>query len=408
MRPISFKHSLLLLVMMSCSPLISAADLPIKKPLTLLIGIDGFKPEYLHRGLTPTLNSLAQQGVVAEGLISAFPSVTFPNHYTLVTGLTPDHHGIVNNRMFDSQIPDQVFHYSSIDSIKNPEWWKEGTPIWVTAKQQGKKTSTLFWPGSEALNQGLQPDDWLPYDHGMSSMQRVQKLLTWLDRNDKTRADFATLYLSEVDSIGHKKGPNSVELNNALVNVDNAIKALLTGLDKLDLRTVTSLVIVSDHGMAEVADGHVINGRSLIKAFPGAKIRWTGAFAGIEAKVEDADAILDSLSSQAHLSCWPKQQLPKRFKFGQHRRIPTIFCLAEQGWFVTKSGVKSPVNGMHGYDPNLKDMQGLFIASGYRIKQQDKLLDIFDNVDIYPLLVELLGIKGELNDGNSHLLELLN
>lgn len=374
-----------------------------KKPLVLLISIDGFKPDYLTRGLTPTLNQLALKGVLATGLVPAFPSVTFPNHYSIVTGRTPDHHGIVDNRIVDPDIPNQVFHYSSPEALKNPQWWEGAKPIWVTAKEQGKISSTLFWPGSETLIHGLQPDDFLAYQHEMPSTERAIKLLAWLDRPDSTRADFATLYFTEVDAVGHSKGPNSVELKNALKNVDDAIKAFMQGLEELGLTAVTSVVIVSDHGMAEVKNDHVINLKSLLNDYPDAELRWTGAYGGIEAKAEDVEAILNALSSQPHLSCWKKALLPKRFKFGSHKRIPSIFCLAAQGWFVTDKAGLSPVAGMHGYDPALTSMHGLFIASGYRIQQQNTPLAPFNNIDLYPFLTTLLNIQPEPHDGDDFL-----
>ncbi len=378
-----------------------------QKPLVLLISIDGFKPAYLDRGLTPTLNRLAKQGVTSKGLIPAFPSVTFPNHYTLVTGLTPDHHGIVNNRMLDPDIPGQVFHYSHPKVMQNPEWWEAATPIWVTAKQHGKITSMMYWPGTQTAIHGIQPDDWLPYQHSMPSLQRTKQLVQWLERPSHERADFATLYFSEVDSMGHDYGPNSAELNNALVNVDQSIAFLMRKLHALGLTAVTSMVIVSDHGMSTVQDNHVINLKALVKGYPETEIVWADAFAGIQARPEHIEPILAKLNKQRHLSCWEKFRIPKRFKFGTNRRIPPIFCLAEQGWFLTEEDKSSPVLGMHGYDPALQDMHGLFIASGNRIQQQSAPIDHFDNVDVYPLLAELLGIRALPNDGDDHLLSLL-
>jgi len=401
--------TLLVLTVFCFSPCIFAVDEQLKKPLVILIGIDGFKPDYLDRGLTPTLNKLARKGIVSKGLIPAFPSVTFPNHYTLVTGLRPDRHGIVNNRMFDDEIPNQVFHYSSVEAIHNPAWWQEATPIWVSAIEEGKRASTMFWPGSETAINGIKPNDWLVYQHDMTSQQRVDGLLKWLDRPEDTRADFATLYLSEVDSIGHKHGPNSIEVNDAVTNVDLALKQLLDGLAQLELVDITSLVIVSDHGMAEVKRKNIINMPNLLKPFPGAVALWTGAFAGIKAKQEQVDDIIETLNEHEQLVCWQKSKLPTRFKFGTHRRIPEIFCLAQQGWFVTASPYEkySPVLGMHGYDPALPSMHGLFIASGYRLKQTSTPIEKFENVDVYPLMVELLGIEGEKHQGDAHLLELV-
>ncbi len=405
LRPVLVLFFAILLTACVANPL--SFNTPKHKPLVLLIGIDGFKPEYLERGLTPTLNRLAKQGVISKGLIPAFPSVTFPNHYTLVTGLTPDHHGIVSNRMIDPDIPGQVFHYSSPEIMQNPQWWAAATPIWVSAKQQGKITSTMYWPGTQTAIHGVQPDDWLHYQHSMPSIQRAEQLVQWLERPDQLRADFATLYLSEVDSIGHDHGPDSAELNHALVNVDQAVAYLLRKIEELELTPVTSVLVVSDHGMATVQEDHVMNLNALLHNFPQAEIVWAHAYGGIQARPENIKPIIAKLNKQRHLSCWEKFRIPKRFKFGTNRRIPPIFCLAEQGWFLTEEDKPSPVLGMHGYDPALQDMHGLFIASGYRIQQQPTPIDHFDNVDVYPLLTELLGIPALPNDGDDHLLSLL-
>jgi ectonucleotide pyrophosphatase/phosphodiesterase family protein 5 len=169
------------------------------KPLVVLVSIDRFRPDYLRHGNSATLDELAESGASAKGLLPAFPSVTFPNHYSIVTGLVPDHHGIVNNTMFDPTVSGRPFSLAHRDALANPAWWNEGTPIWVTLHRQGKRSSTMFWPGSETAIHGVQPDDWLPYDDARTSLDRVEKLLSWLDRPDDMRADFATLYFSEVD-----------------------------------------------------------------------------------------------------------------------------------------------------------------------------------------------------------------
>jgi len=272
------------------------------KPLLVLISIDGFKPAYLSRGLTPTLNRLAAQGSISSGLIPPFPSLTFPSHYSVVTGMTPDHHGIVNNTMHDPLIPGQTFKLSSREAVANPQWWNEGTPIWVSAAKQGKISSTLFWPGTEAMNQGVQPKDWLAYDPKMNSSQRVDKLLGWLNRQDSVRADFATLYFSEVDTAGHEHGPNSPEVNSAIENVDRAINKFILGLDAQGLSGKTTIVITSDHGMAEVSNDHIIHLKELLKNNPQTSIEWTGPLAGINLNQENVDNVLESLKNNLRCS----------------------------------------------------------------------------------------------------------
>ena len=376
-----------------------------KKPLVVLISIDGFKPEYLKRGLSPSLNKLAENGAIASGLIPPFPSLTFPSHYSVVTGMHPDHHGIVNNTMYDPEIPKQVFKLSSREAVANPQWWSAGVPIWVTAAQQGKISSTLFWPGTEALNQGIQPKDWLPYDGKMTSKQRAEKLLEWLNRPEEKRADFATLYFSEVDSAGHEFGPKSEEVNASIQNVDNAIKDFVFGLDKLGLLAKTSFVITSDHGMAEVNEKNIIDIKASLKDYQQVTFKWFGPLAGLDVNTEQSQEVLATLKQQAHMQCWPKQNLPKQYHYGTHRRIPQIVCLAELGWTITDNPSRKPIPGQHGYDPYLTDMHGIFIASGYRVKQQK--LDNVNNIDVYPLLMKLLSLDGDKRDADDHLIKLI-
>lgn len=382
-------------------PLAHKADLRSGKPLVVLISIDGFKPGYLRRGNSPTLDAIASNGALADGLLSSFPSVTFPNHYTLVTGLFPDHHGIVNNTMFDPAIPGPPFSLTARDVLVNPAWWNAGVPIWVTLKRNGKRSSTLFWPGSEVPIQGVQPDDWLPYKETMTSAERAGKLLSWLNRPEPERADFATLYFSEVDSFGHRFGPDAPETGEAVNRVDSAIQMFIAGLDRLGLLGSTDLVIVSDHGMAEVDRSHVIGLKSLLSGIETAKIRWTGSLAAFSIGDLEREASLSQLATEKHMTCWPKTAIPERFHFGTYRRIPDVVCLAQAGWTISDTPDRPFVPGQHGYDPMEPAMWGLFLAAGPRIKKQQ--LRLINNVDVYALLCSLTGAPPERNDGDDGL-----
>ena len=371
------------------------------KPLVVLISIDGFRADYLHRGNSPTLDALAKNGTSTRGLVPSFPSVTFPNHYSMATGLFPDHHGIVNNTMSDPTIPGPSFALLARGVLANPRWWEEGVPIWVTLKRNGKRSSTLFWPGSEVVIDGVRPDDWLAYNDAMASAERADKLLSWLDRSDEERADFATLYFSEVDTTGHRFGPDSPEVGEAVKRVDSAVQAFVAGLDRLGLRDQTDLVIVADHGMAEVDPAHAIALQGLLSGLATAKIQWIGAVAGISVGAQEREAALKQFASETHMSCWRKAAMPERFHFGTHRRIPDIVCLAQIGWTVVAKSDQPITRGQHGYDPAEQMMWGLFLATGPRIKQQE--LDLVENVNIYPLLCRLLGVQPEPNDASEEL-----
>ena len=376
------------------------------KALVLLVSIDGFRHDYIHRGLSPNLLALAETGAHAKKFEPVFPSITFPNHYSQVTGLYPDHNGVVNNTMYDPSRTEQVFKLSDRNAIENPLWWDEATPLWVTLEQQGKIASTLFWVGSEAENHGMHPNDWLPYDNKLSSSDRAQQLLRWLARPDRTRADFATLYFSEVDAKGHEFGPTSPEVNAAIANVDHALGELLAGLQTLGLRELTTIVITSDHGMAQVTPDHAIDLSVYAKGVESAKIQWTGPLAGYDVNTSDTPILLNLLKQDTHMSCWAKEAMPAQYHFGTHRRIPTVVCLAQPGWSTIAKPGQKVIPGQHGYDPSTADMQGLFIAQGPHLKVTK--LDTVKNIDIYNLLVRLLKVTGEKNDGEDQLYDQIN
>lgn len=359
------------------------------KPLVVLVSLDGFKPSYLSHELTPHLYKLAQEGAQATGLISAFPSLTFPNHVTLVTGQTPDQHGIVNNTMTDPSSP-QRFTLGSRDAVENPFWWQEAYPIWVKLRQQGKIASTLFWPGSEVPIQGLLPNDWLRYEHNMTHEARLELLMSWLTRDVNQRPDFATLYLSDVDSAGHTFGPDSNEVKVAARKVDIAVGQLIGALKRHEMLESTTLVIVSDHGMASSPESQVIQVGELLFKFPAAKWEWLGPTAGIRLNGESAEAVMQNLSTLNHVSCWPKGEMPARFKYGTHRRIPDIVCLSDVGYSVSTDTTRKGPLGHHGYDPEHPDMHGILVVSGARIKRAE--LGLVNNLEVHGLLSHLLNL----------------
>ncbi len=380
----------------AAKPLGAAAE----KPLVLLISIDGFKPSYLSKSSAPNLFELANGGMMAQGLISAFPSVTFPNHVTIVTGQTPDHHGIVNNTMTDPGTT-QRFSLGSREAVENPFWWQESKPIWIAARKQGKVASTLFWPGSETTIDGLRPNDWLRYDHDMSHETRIKTLVGWLSRPPAERPDFATLYFADVDSAGHSAGPDSQAVQDSVKKVDDSIGELSRELKRLGLLERTTWIIVSDHGMASSPVEKVVSAQGLLANFPAARWEWLGALAGVRLNGASSEGVMQALSTLPHASCWPKADLPKRYRFGTHRRIPEIVCLAEVGYSLTDNPARKGPLGQHGYDPEDLSMHGLLIVAGNRI--QSGTLGLVNNLEIYGLMCRLLGITPERHDGEDTL-----
>ncbi|WP_114395908.1 ectonucleotide pyrophosphatase/phosphodiesterase [Oleisolibacter albus] len=369
----------------------------------ILISIDGFRPDYLTRGVTPALNALAADGALAEGMRPSFPSKTFPNHYTLVTGLRPDHHGIVNNSMEDAAIPGVTFTLSNTAVSHDPRWWEQATPIWVTAERQGVRTATMFWPGSDLPIHGVLPSDWRLYDGKVPSNDRVDVLLGWLDRPAAERPRFLTLYFEAVDSAGHYYGPSSPKIIPALQEVDQAIARLVDGLKQRGLYDSTNLILVADHGMADVPPNHAIPLESLVPPDVARPVS-DGAGAGMvpfPGKEAEAERLL--LQPHAHVQCWKKAEIPARFQYGTNPRVPPIYCMPDVGWAITVSigtrKARPPMAGNHGYDNAAPEMAALFLAHGPAFRRGVRI-PAFDNVDVYPLLTALAGIRPEPHDGS--------
>ena len=365
-------------------------------PLVILVGIDGFRPDYLDRGVTPTLNALKADGAFAV-MRPSFPSVTFPNHYTLVTGLHPDRHGIVGNTMVDADLG--RFSLGNAAAVTNGDWWDEGEPIWVTAEQAGLTTGTMFWPGSEAEIGGVRPSHWSVFDQSMSGDARVDQVLAWLDLSGDRRPDFATLYFDIVDTAGHHHGPAAAETTEAVASVDASIARLIVGLEARGLSNRTTLVVVSDHGMAATAPERTIYLDDIIDV-EALQIVHAGAFAGFNPVPGREDEVRAALIRRhPHMACFDKADLPERLAYGRHPRVPAIICLPETGWLVATRDwpVRGP-GGAHGYDNAAPEMAALFIAHGPRVRPGVTLTHV-DSVDVQPLLARLLGIDAPQGDG---------
>ncbi len=384
-----------------CAPGPLRSDAAPARHALILISIDGFRADYLDRHETPTLAALAADGVRAQALIPAFPTLTFPNHYTLVTGLYPDHNGIVNNRFIDPA-SGKRFVYKDAKTTGDPAWWG-GEPIWVSAEKQGVRVATMFWPGSDVAIAGVRPSEWLSFDGKITPDQRVDQVLQWLDLPAPKQPTFLTLYFDQVDHAGHDRGPDSPEVDAALRGVDAALARLVDGLKQRGLYDDTNLVIVSDHGMTATTRDR----RSYLDdVIPLADVDVVnyGILAGIEPHKGKTAAIERALLvPHPHMQCWRKSELPPRLHYGTNPRIPSLLCLAEDGGTISSHGYENDGGhfsaGEHGYDNDDPAMRALFIAHGPDFKHR-LVVPAFDNVDVYPLLAHLLGITAQRNDGD--------
>lgn len=404
---IQFRTSLALLgasLLAACAstgPAPSVATATTAPPTVLLLSIDGLRADMVERGHSPNLARLAREGVRSVGMSPSYPSLTFPNHYTLVTGLRPDHHGIIHNSMRAEDLGD--FRLDNRDAVTNPAWWG-GEPIWVGVEKAGYKSATWSWPGSEAAIQGMHASQWHAYDESVPLPERMHQVLSWLQgAPDGHKPRLVAAYMEQVDKAGHTYGPDSPEYAAALQQVDAAIGQLLDGMRRDGLLDQTNVIVVSDHGMATVPDGQVIATEDMVapEIAREVSVGQSVGFAPQPGREREAEKAL--LGAHPHYDCWKKDRLPARWHYGSHPRIPPIVCQMHEGWdaLTRKSIARRPPGsrGSHGYDPALPSMQAVFVARGPSFRQ-GVLLPRFDNVDVYPLLARLTGITAAPNDGD--------
>jgi predicted AlkP superfamily pyrophosphatase or phosphodiesterase len=378
---------------------------PPERAILILVSIDGFRWDYLDRFKPPALTRLADEGVRAEGLIPQFPSKTFPNHYTIVTGLTLAHHGIISNNMRDRDIPGE-FTMSNRDVQNDPRWWG-GEPVWNTAERQGRKAAAMFWPGSEAIIGGRRGTYWTPYDDDLPHAERVKRILDWLKMPEEQRPSFLTLYFSDVDSAGHSRGPDSEDVKNAVMRVDKSLGDLVAGVRQLGMDDRVHYVIVSDHGMAALDPDRMIVLDDYIDVSTAQVTDWAPVL-GLSPKDGDVERMYGALKDKhPALAIYKSSELPPEYGLRGHPRLPAIVGVAKEGWFITSTREinrwgepdRHAPGGTHGYDRNLRSMHGLFIANGPRIKRGVRV-DEFENIHIYDFMCAVLGLEPAKNDGD--------
>jgi predicted AlkP superfamily pyrophosphatase or phosphodiesterase len=378
-----------ILILLTCLMPVSVAAQEKAQPVTILVGIDGFRPDYLDRGITPRLSALAEAGASGP-MRPSFPTKTFPNHYAIVTGRVPDRNGIVGNSMIDPRRPGQIFSLGNARQALDPFWWDEAEPLWVTAERAGIRTATMFWPGSEVPIRGQRPRDWLRFDQNVTNVQRVNTLTDWLRRPASLRPAFATIYFDTVDTQGHRFGPDSAEVNAAIAEVDARIGDLVDGANALGV--AVNWVIVADHGMRQVDETRVIQLDDLIDRESYIAVE-AGPYAAIEPVTGTDDRVAKALLvPHDHMTCTRKEDLPARLNYGTNPRVAAIICIAENGWTILSGAPNYPVSGgAHGYDNADPEMLALFIAHGPAFAEGQRM-QVFDNVAIAALLRSAIGL----------------
>ncbi|XP_072296626.1 ectonucleotide pyrophosphatase/phosphodiesterase family member 1 [Eucyclogobius newberryi] len=388
------------------------------KPPVILVSLDGFRAEYLkdHSSHVPVINALRKYGTTTLYMRPVYPTKTFPNHYSIVTGLYPESHGIVDNKMYD--VKRNAFFSLRSDEKLNAEWY-QGEPVWVTAMRQNLKTATFFWPGSDVNITGTFPTFYHTYDKNINFEKRVTTMLEWLSLPQEQRPDFFTVYLDEPDSAGHRYGPGSKEVVEALENVDRIIGMLMDGLKERNLHKCVNLMVVSDHGMEEASCDKAMFVSSLVNNTedfsviqgPAARIRPTHL--PEEYSTFDYEGLIERLSCRTPdqpMTPYLKEHLPKRMHFAHHQRIERGHLYMKEGWqaSMTRKDMKYCTGGFHGSDNLFRNMQAIFIGYGPGFKHKT-VVPPFENIEVYNLVCDLLGIRPAPNNGThgslNHLLK---
>lgn len=395
--------------------LIPACSTPAGRPETtrplILVSIDGFRWDYLQKYDAPALQQLAAGGVHAKRLTPSFPTKTFPNHYTLVTGLRPENHGVVSNYYFDPALNASFNKNSPVDNA-DPRWWAQGEPVWITAVKQGVRSAAICWPGDEAENHGYRPTFLQAFDKKLGMTERVDALLAWLALPAGQRPVFSALYLDEVDIAGHDFGPDSPEMATAVKMADAAIARLLAGLVKLGLRDRTNLVVLSDHGMSEESPDQVVFLEDLMDVSQ-VQVESIGPNGGVRPKPGTGTAAELAARIRARappqLQVYVREEVPERYHYRHNPRIPPVVLIADDHWNIeSKIGWPNRIltysRGNHGWDPATPNMGALFIASGPAFKSGVEL-DEVENIHVYNLLCATLALNPAPNDGDQRLVQ---
>jgi alkaline phosphatase D len=368
------------------------------KNYVLLVSLDAFRWDYSKIYNTPNLNKLAKDGVKADRMFSSFPTVTFPNHYSIATGLYPDHHGLINNSF---SAPDLGLFYRMGDrtAVENPAFYG-GEPIWVTAEKQGVRSASFFWVGSEAPVGGIHPTYWKKYDETVTFEARIDTVIKWLGYPPEKRPGLVTLYFDEPDATSHSFGPVSPQTGKIVERLDSLMGVLRTKLSALPEAKRINLIILSDHGMAAVSPERYINIKSLVPNRMIASIVGGNPVYLINPVEGKKDSVLYLLNRSKGLKAWPKSQLPSKWHYGTNLRIPEIVVVADSSWSIgTRPDGSTLRGGAHGYDNSNSDMFSIFYAAGPSFKRNFKFKEL-NNIDIYNLICRILKLTPAKNDGD--------
>lgn len=377
-------------------------------PYVILISFDGFRHDYVEKFDAQNFKEFIKDGAAAKHMYPSFPSKTFPNHYSLVTGLYPGNHGLVDNSFYDREM-DLEYRISNREMVENPDFYG-GLPLWQLAQQNGMKSASYFWVGSEAPVAGSFPDYYHIYDGKISNETRIEGVIDWLELPEAERPHFISLYFSLVDSQGHATGPDAKETGESVQETDRLLGLLMKQLETVDLPV--NVIVTSDHGMNAVpeTDETLLTVEGLLMNTDKKKFKFVnnGAHAHLYVhESEDIQQIYETLNRKDdRYSVYKKEDLPAKWHFNNDR-VGDILITVKSGHYLTNAFRKRQMiqrgatQGQHGFDPyTTPDMGAIFYAKGPNIKPGSRI-DSLENVDVYPFVAHILGItKLPPIDGN--------
>ncbi|XP_057678082.1 ectonucleotide pyrophosphatase/phosphodiesterase family member 5 [Corythoichthys intestinalis] len=377
-------------------PLVSLRHLKVR-PQLLLVSFDGFRWDYVNRVPTPNFHALMEEGVTVEHVENVYITKTFPNHYSMVTGLHAESHGIVGDRMLDPSL--NLYFSFDNNSIYESHWWEQAEPLWVTIQKYGGRSGAAMWPGSDVKIHGMYPTHYLPRDASLSFESRVENLIKWFSALDQEAVNFGVLHWGEPDASGHKFGPESTLMDAVIADLDEKLGFLRNKLKTAGLYERVNLVVTSDHGMTQVFPDKIIEldvyvGRDLYSWVDNSPVM------GILPREGKLDEVYDKLvDANPYMTVYRKDAIPERFHYRHNTRIMPILLEAQEGWIIVQNRSTMITLGNHGYDNTLRSMQPIFLARGPAFCQ-NYVKPTMRTVDLYPLMCHILAVPPLPNNGS--------
>lgn len=367
-----------------------------EKPYLVVLSLDGLRWDYTDKAATPTLDSIARHGVRAESVKPAFPSLTFPNHYSMATGLYPDHHGIVHNSFYD---PATNKYYRIDDRIAVEDGsFYQGEPIWATAEKQGITTASYYWVGTEALIGGIQPTYWKRYDEQIPFSDRIDTVISWLSLPEERRPHLVLFYYHEPDGLGHTYGPESSEVKDCIHELDSMVGVLCHKLNTLPAAGSINLAVTSDHGMQPLSESNAIKAYKYLKKKWFSEIQGYNPVVNLQFRAGYEEKAMKALEKIPHTTSWGHENIPESLHYGTNPRTLDATLQADSGYTLVMKKGGNISKGAHGYDPENRNMHAIFYAIGPAFKK-DYSQPSFENVDLVPLFGWILGLDLAPTDG---------